>query len=67
MWGTGGGGGGELRGAMWESCDIYSLLYQSLFDLFRARNDLLYWGMCKVTPHIACSSVAADVYRYITG
>ena len=44
----------------------YSLLYQSLFDLFHARNDLLFWGMCKVTPHFGCSSVA-DVYRYITG
>ena len=52
-----------------------SLLNQSLFDsvLIMGFNNkatclgmtFLYWGMCKVTPHFGCSSVA-DVYRYIT-
>ena len=52
-----------------------SLFYQSLFDsvLIMYFNNIatclgvtfLYWGMCKVTPHFGCSSVA-DVYRYIT-
>ena len=49
-----------------------SLLYQSLFDSVLIHNiatclrmTFLCWGMCKVTPHFGCSSVA-DVYRYIT-
>ena len=62
-------------GHMYSVVGMHSLLYQSLFDsvLIMDFNNIatclgmtfLYWGMCKVTPHFGCSSVA-DVYRYIT-
>ena len=48
-----------------EAWDVQVICTNHYLSCFVPEMTFLYWGMCKMTPHFGCSSVA-DVYRYRT-